>query len=76
METRPLICRAILYDKGLCHERVKERIIVIQECTDIFYRTQTLSKKVCIFKNVYMFIENTCPSNQSIFLNPQNLSIL
>ena len=37
METSPLICRAILYDRDLCHERVKERIIVIQECIDIFY---------------------------------------
>ena len=66
-----------LYDRDLRHEKVKERIVIIQECTDIFYWTQTLSKKVCnLFKNVYMFFENTCPSNQSIFLKLQNLSIL
>ena len=57
-----------LYDRDLCHERVKERIVGIQECTDIFYWTQTLSQKACVFfKNLYMFFENTCPCNQSIF---------
>ena len=83
METSPLICRGnqwtgLYMIETLVMKELRKALLLFRNVQVSFIELKLSRRKYASSSRAiqYIIFENTCPSNQSIFLNPQNLSIL